>query len=217
MATNLAAAILVVGTGAALVWTGFTNPEDGLLGEMGKVLRGEPTESAQRGGLKASGAESGATSIAAIRGAGGGGGGGSAGGGGGGGGTTTVAATGTRGRVIAEARRHLGKPYVYGAKGPTAFDCSGLVQYVYGRAAGRSIPAPSQLQCLQGRSVSEASAQPGDLVCYGHPAWHIGIYLGGGQLLHAANPSKGVVIESVGWNGSRYYRDVLSKGGTAAT
>lgn len=217
MATNLAVAILVVGGGAALVWTGFTNPEEGLIGELGKVLRGEPTEASKRGGVKGIGAAIGEAGAAAIRGA------GDAAAAAGSTGAAAageaaagmVSATGVRGRVVAEARKHLGKRYVYGAKGPTSFDCSGLVQYVYERAAGKSIPAPSQLQCLRGRSVSEAAAQPGDLVCYGHPAWHIGIYLGGGQLLHAANPSKGVVVESVGWNGSRYYRDVLSGSTTA--
>jgi len=180
------------------------------VGELGKVLRGEPTEASQAGGLKSMGEAAGSAGMELIRSAGGN----VSSGGGGGGGTAAISATGVRGRVVAEARRHLGKRYVWGKKGPDSFDCSGLVQYVYGRAASKSVPAPSQTQCLQGRSVSEANAQPGDLVCYGRPAWHIGIYLGGGQLLHAANPTKGVVVESVAWNGSRYYRDVLG-GGTA--
>ncbi|MGW4205009.1 C40 family peptidase [Streptomyces sp. NPDC004726] len=215
MATNLAVTILVLGTGAALVWTGLTNPEDGLVGEVGRVLRGEPTTAATRGGIRGIGAEGAAAGIQQIRAAGAAGG---TGGGGGGGPAivpTGTAATGIRGAVMAEARRHVGKRYVWGGKGPDAFDCSGLLQYVYGRAARISIPAPSQTQALRGRAVSEAQAQPGDLVCYGRPAWHIGIYAGGGQLLHAANPKKGVVVEPVNWNSGRYYRDILSGPRTA--
>ncbi|MFD8943350.1 C40 family peptidase [Streptomyces californicus] len=214
MATNLAVATLVVGAGVALVWTGFTNPEDGLISEIGKVLRGEETSASKRGGIRGIGAEGSATGVQQIRDAGGSVSAGS-GGGGGGGGTAQVSATGDRGRVVAEARRHLGKRYVWGAKGPNSFDCSGLVQYVYGRAVGKSVPAPSQTQALRGVAVSESAAQPGDLVCYGRPAWHIGIYLGGGQLLHAANPSKGVVIEPVGWNAGRYYRNILGRSAEA--
>ncbi|MBT2400637.1 C40 family peptidase [Streptomyces sp. ISL-100] len=218
MATNLAVAILVTGAGAALVWTGFTNPEEGLISEIGKVLRGEPTSASKRGGIKGIGAAGSAAGVQQIRDAGGNvsSGGGGGGGGGGDDGLAQVSAPGIRGKVLAEARRHLGKSYIYGAKGPNAFDCSGLVQYVYGRAAGMSIPAPSQTQALRGKSVSEANAQVGDLVCYGYPAHHIGIYVGGGQLLHAANPNKGVVIESVKWNGGRYYRNVLGRSGETA-
>lgn len=199
MAVNLSVAILVVGGGAALVWTGLANPKDGLLGELGKVLRGEKTETASSGGLAAFGQRS-ADQLAQQL---------SAAGAAAGGALVSGAATGSRAAVVQFANAQLGKPYVWGAKGPTAYDCSGLVADAYLHGAGLSVPSPSQSQCLRGVAVPEAQAQPGDLVCYGHPAWHIGIYLGNGMLVHAANPSKGVCTESVSWNGDRYYRSLL--------
>lgn len=201
MAVNLSVAILVVGGGAALVWTGLTNPSDGLMGELGRVLRGEPTETANKGGFILAGGQNAAAALAgfdtageAIGGA-----------------IVAPGQTGGRTGVLSVAEAQLGKPYVWGKKGPDSFDCSGLVQYVYQHGANMSVPAPASAQALRGVAVTEAQAQPGDLVCYGHPAWHIGIYLGNGRLLHAANPKKGVCTESVSWNGDRYYRSLLGK------
>jgi cell wall-associated NlpC family hydrolase len=201
MAVNLSVAILVVGGGAALVWTGLANPSDGLMGELGRVLRGEPTETASKGGLGMIGRQASEATQASL----------GSGGGAVGGAVVAPGQTGGRTGVLSVAEAQLGKPYVWGGKGPANFDCSGLVQYVYQHGAGMSVPAPAASQALRGVAVSEAEAQPGDLVCYGHPAWHIGIYLGNKRLLHAANPSKGVCTESVTWNGDRYYRSLLGK------
>ncbi len=81
--------------------------------------------------------------------------------------------------VIAEAARHKGKPYVYGATGPNSFDCSGFVQYVYGRL-GVKIPRTSGAQAAAARPVSKSSRQLGDLVIFrsGGSVTHVGIYAG---------------------------------------
>ncbi|MEJ7773402.1 MAG: C40 family peptidase [Nocardioidaceae bacterium] len=90
----------------------------------------------------------------------------------------------------------VGDAYVYGAAGPSAFDCSGLTMYAW-RAAGVSIPHASSMQTGLGTAVSVSSLQPGDLVFYYSPISHVGMYIGGGRLVHAANPSRPVEIVSV--------------------
>ncbi len=90
----------------------------------------------------------------------------------------------------------MGDAYVYGAAGPNAFDCSGLTMYAW-RAAGVSIPHASSMQPGAGTPVSLSALQPGDLVFYYSPISHVGMYIGGGRLVHAANPSRPVEIVSV--------------------
>ena len=95
---------------------------------------------------------------------------------------TTAAAT-----AVAYARGQLGKPYVYGATGPDAFDCSGLVQAAWA-AAGVSIPRTSEEQWADLPHVT--APQPGDLVFYtgspiDPPPGHVTMYLGGGQMVEA--------------------------------
>jgi cell wall-associated NlpC family hydrolase len=82
-------------------------------------------------------------------------------------------------RAVAEAARHEGKPYVYGANGPDAFDCSGFVQYVYSRV-GMTLPRTSGAQAAAARPVAQADRQPGDLVIFrrGGRVNHVGIYAG---------------------------------------
>ncbi len=81
--------------------------------------------------------------------------------------------------AVAEAARHAGKPYVYGATGPNAFDCSGFVQYVY-RQVGVSVPRTSSQQAAAARPVAPGSQQLGDLVIFrsGGSVTHVGIYAG---------------------------------------
>jgi cell wall-associated NlpC family hydrolase len=82
-------------------------------------------------------------------------------------------------RVVAEAARHQGQPYVYGASGPAAFDCSGFVQYVYSRV-GISVPRTSAAQAAAARPVAQADRQLGDLLSFrvrGRVV-HVGIYAG---------------------------------------
>jgi cell wall-associated NlpC family hydrolase len=82
-------------------------------------------------------------------------------------------------RVVAEAARHKGKPYVYGATGPSAFDCSGFVQYVYGRV-GVTLPRTSRAQAAAARPVAQADRQLGDIVIFRSRGRvnHVGIYAG---------------------------------------
>ena len=85
--------------------------------------------------------------------------------------------------VVAEAARHQGKPYVYGAEGPNSFDCSGFVQYVYGRL-GISVPRTSSSQAAAARPVSQSDRQLGDLIIIrtGGVVTHVGIYAGSGTM-----------------------------------
>jgi len=91
---------------------------------------------------------------------------------------------------IAMAQR--GKPYVWGAAGPNAFDCSGLTEYAFARA-GISLPHSSRMQSRIGQPVSRAHLRPGDLVFFYSPVGHVGIYLGHGKMLHA--PTTGQVVK----------------------
>ncbi|GHF84610.1 cell wall-associated NlpC family hydrolase [Amycolatopsis bartoniae] len=86
----------------------------------------------------------------------------------------------------------LGSSYVWGATGPSTFDCSGLTQYAYGKA-GISLPRTSQAQSTVGKAVPRAQLQPGDLVFFGSPVHHVGIYLGDGKMVHA--PDTGDVVK----------------------
>lgn len=106
-----------------------------------------------------------------------------------GGGTPTV--SGNAQGIISEAYKHLGKPYVWGATGPGSFDCSGFTSYVYRKAAGIDITRTTFSQLNVGRPVSQSELQPGDLV-FPHTG-HVGIYVGGGNMIHA--PQTGDVVK----------------------
>ncbi len=101
----------------------------------------------------------------------------------------------THGDVISYARQYLGTPYVYGGTSPSGFDCSGFVQYVYRNAAGISLPRTTYDQIGVGSRVSQDQLQPGDLVF--PDTGHVGIYIGGGQMIHASKPGDVVKISSV--------------------
>ena len=98
--------------------------------------------------------------------------------------------------VSVPALAQVGKSYVYGAAGPSAFDCSGLTMMAW-RQAGVSLPHSSSAQYGGGTKVSTSALQPGDLVYYYSPISHVGIYIGNGQIVHAANPSTGVQVTGV--------------------
>lgn len=102
------------------------------------------------------------------------------------------APSGNGGGVIGLAMAQLGKPYVWGATGPNSFDCSGFVQYVF-RQAGVSLPRVTSSQENVGTAVSVSQLAPGDLVFWGSPSYHVGIYIGGGQYIHA--PQTGDVVK----------------------
>lgn len=98
--------------------------------------------------------------------------------------------------AVQAALAQVGKPYVYGAAGPGAFDCSGLMMYAWG-AAGVSLPHSSSGQASIGTPVSISNLQPGDLVFYYSPIHHVGMYIGHGMIVHAANPSVPVRVVPV--------------------
>ncbi|GCB46653.1 C40 family peptidase [Streptomyces sp. NL15-2K] len=95
--------------------------------------------------------------------------------------------------AISYAYSKLGSPYVWGATGPDAFDCSGLIQAAY-RAAGISLPRTTYAQIDAGRRVSHSELRPGDLVFFYSGISHVGIYIGNGQMIHAPRPSAPVRV-----------------------
>ncbi|MEU2765507.1 NlpC/P60 family protein [Streptomyces diastaticus] len=99
-------------------------------------------------------------------------------------------------KVIAFARAQMGKPYVWGAAGPDSFDCSGLTQAAW-KTAGISLPRTTWNQVGVGQKVSVDAAQPGDLVFFYDDISHVGIYIGGGEMIHAPKPGADVRVESI--------------------
>lgn len=95
--------------------------------------------------------------------------------------------------AVSYAYSKLGSPYVWGATGPNAFDCSGLTLAAY-RAAGVSLPRTTYSQINAGRRVARSELLPGDLVFYYSGISHVGIYIGNGQMIHAPNPSAPVRV-----------------------
>jgi peptidoglycan DL-endopeptidase CwlO len=99
--------------------------------------------------------------------------------------------------VIATAEKYLGVPYVWGGTTPSGFDCSGLMQYVY-QSIGVNLPRVSQDQQNVGTMISPTQVQPGDLVFMGVPAFHVGMYIGGGKWIEA--PQTGDVVKIADYN-----------------
>ncbi|MBW3623572.1 MAG: peptidoglycan endopeptidase [Armatimonadetes bacterium] len=110
--------------------------------------------------------------------------------------------------LVRTALAYRGARYVFGASGNGAFDCSGFTRHVYRRVAGVSLPHSSREQYNYGRKVSRSDLKPGDLVFFhtDRPGIsHVGIYMGDGKFVHAANPRRGVTTDSLngGFYGSR--------------
>jgi cell wall-associated NlpC family hydrolase len=112
---------------------------------------------------------------------------------------STVAPPNIHGGVVGIAMQYLGVPYVWGGSSPRGFDCSGLVSYVFAQI-GVSVPHSSYAQFGMGTAVSISDLQPGDLVFFAG-ASHVGIYIGGGQFIHAPHTGDVVKISSL----SGYY------------
>jgi cell wall-associated NlpC family hydrolase len=100
------------------------------------------------------------------------------------------------GPVLGYAKSQVGKSYVYGAAGPDSFDCSGLTMMAW-KQAGVSLPHSSSAQYAAGTKISESELQPGDLVFYYSPISHVGLYIGGGQIVNALNPGSGVQVSGL--------------------
>lgn len=103
--------------------------------------------------------------------------------------------------VIATAEKYLGVPYVWGGTTPSGFDCSGLMQYVF-HSVGVNLPRVSQDQQNVGTRISPDAVQPGDLVFMGNPAYHVGMYIGGGSWIQA--PQTGDVVKISAYNPSSF-------------
>jgi cell wall-associated NlpC family hydrolase len=98
--------------------------------------------------------------------------------------------------AVEEAKRQLGKPYEYGGSGPDTFDCSGLTAWAW-RAGGKSLPHSSQAQWSATSRVAMTDIAPGDLLFYGEPIHHVGIYVGDGQMIEAPETGKNVRYASI--------------------
>lgn len=111
------------------------------------------------------------------------------------------------GNVVQAAYAFRGTRYVMGGTSRSGFDCSGFVRFILSATDGVDLPRTATEQYYHGTPVSEAQARPGDLVffknTYKHGISHVGIYVGGGQFVHAANAHKGVRADSLN---SSYYQ-----------
>lgn len=112
--------------------------------------------------------------------------------------SVSTPASGSVGTVISFLKAQLGDAYVMGATGPNAWDCSSLVQAAF-KQVGVDLPRVSQDQSMVGTDVSLSNLQVGDILYWGGKgsAYHVGVYIGDGQYLDAANPSKGVVVQDL--------------------
>ncbi|WP_030616615.1 C40 family peptidase [Streptomyces sclerotialus] len=98
--------------------------------------------------------------------------------------------------ALAAAKTKIGSPYVWGATGPSSFDCSGLTSWAY-QQAGQSLPRTSQAQASAGTQIGRDQLKPGDLVLFYSDLHHIGLYAGNGQVLHAPKPGAAVRFEAM--------------------
>jgi len=94
-------------------------------------------------------------------------------------------------KAVAFAKKQLGDRYRYGASGPNAWDCSGLTAGAW-KAAGVKLPHSARQQYKKGKKVSKSNLKPGDLVFFYKGISHVGIYVGGGKIIHASRPGKPV-------------------------
>lgn len=174
---NLVLALLLLGASSVSVWSGLTDPEGGTLAGLrnavtgqGNVKRQSATGAAFLSSL-ASPAPGGASAV-----------------------SYNPGGTSERAAIVAEVQTWLGTPYRWGGNTRSGVDCSGLVQQVY-RKHGIELPRVSALQAAKGRRV--AQGQPGDLVAFGAPVHHIGVVIGGGNMIHAPRPGRVVRVESI--------------------
>ena len=111
--------------------------------------------------------------------------------------------------VVSIAYSLLGMPYIYNSAGPYGFDCSGFVSYVYS-CVGKSVSRSTSSQQYEGVGVSYSEMQPGDVIIWGYSQGnptHSALYVGNGQMIHAANSGTGVIVSDINYwlNGSGTY------------
>ncbi|MGL4913828.1 MAG: NlpC/P60 family protein [Romboutsia sp.] len=116
-------------------------------------------------------------------------------------------------KVVAVAKQQIGKPYVWGASGPSSFDCSGLTSYAYKTAINHKLPRTSKEQSKVGTTISKSNLQKGDLIFFGSSSKninHVGLYIGNSQMVHSPKPGEKVRIDNIN---SSYYskRFVIAK------
>ncbi|WP_261559518.1 C40 family peptidase [Frankia tisae] len=109
-----------------------------------------------------------------------------------------IASSSIGAKAVYLASLQAGKPYVYGAEGPSSFDCSGLVQYVF-KQLGKSLPRTTDAQFAASTRVSQYNKQPGDLIFLGSPGniYHVGIYAGDGKMWVAPHTGSVVKLQSI--------------------
>ena len=117
-----------------------------------------------------------------------------------------TAASPVAARAVSVALSEVGKPYVYGAAGPAAFDCSGLTQYAYD-AAGMALPRTAAEQYAATTRIPLSQLQPGDLIFFYAGVTHVGMYVGNGQMVDAPHPGAAVRVESY-----QYFGPVVGAG-----
>ncbi|QGK68309.1 glycoside hydrolase [Allosaccharopolyspora coralli] len=111
-----------------------------------------------------------------------------------------LAGSGKAIQAVNAALSKQGSPYVFGAKGPSQFDCSGLVQYAY-EQAGVELPGSTKSQISEGEQVSQSEMKPGDVIFFYSSGSHNGIYIGGGKMVHAPTEGQTVTVEEVKYMG----------------
>ncbi|MFL6136797.1 MAG: NlpC/P60 family protein [Frankiaceae bacterium] len=120
------------------------------------------------------------------------------------------------GRVLAAARRHVGEAYLYGGAGPASWDCSGLTSVMWRTAGGvAGIPRTAHEQQAWATPVTAAAALPGDLVFFGRPATHVGIYQGRGWIIDASSSHRAIVERPL-WTSAVTYGRVPRRGAAAS-
>jgi cell wall-associated NlpC family hydrolase len=97
-------------------------------------------------------------------------------------------------KILAEAKKHKGARYRFGASGPKVFDCSGFTSYVYRKAVGKKLPHKANSQQKYGKAIAKSKAKPGDLIVIrsGSYGYHAGVYAGGGYMYDAPRAGKTV-------------------------
>lgn len=108
-------------------------------------------------------------------------------------------------KIVNYAKTFIGGKYVYGGTTPSGFDCSGFTQYVF-KHFGYSLSRTASAQASNGKSASTSSLQVGDLLCFSNSSKsksinHVGIYMGSGRFIHAANTQKGIITSNISGDG----------------